>query len=132
MSESELKLLDKKAVRAFLGTELADRMRKAFSEKRLHREQHFMVGIPARKLIAEQDSDELQLLQGIIDAYIEESDGSITLIDYKTDRLTGTEEFKARYAIQLELYASALTQLTGKPVTQKMIYSTFMNKQIML
>ena len=132
MSESELKLLDKNAVRAFFGTELADRMRKAFSEKRLYREQHFMVGIPARKLIAEQDSDELQLLQGIIDAYIEESDGSITLIDYKTDRLKGTEEFKARYGIQLELYASALTQLTGKPVTQKMIYSTFMNKQIML
>ena len=132
MSESELKLLDKNAVRAFFGTELADRMRKAFSENRLYREQHFMVGIPARKLIAEQDSDELQLLQGIIDAYIEESDGSITLIDYKTDRLKGTEEFKARYGIQLELYASALTQLTGKPVTQKMIYSTFMNKQIML
>lgn len=132
MSESELKLLDKKAVRAFLGTELADRMRKAFSENRLHREQHFMVGIPARKLMAEQDSDELQLLQGIIDAYIEECDGSITLIDYKTDRLMDEEEFKARYAIQLELYASALTQLTGRPVTQKMIYSTFMNKQIML
>ena len=132
MSESELKLLDKNAVRAFFGTALADRMRKAFSENRLYREQHFMVGIPARKLIAEQDSDELQLLQGIIDAYIEESDGSITLIDYKTDRLKGTEEFKARYGIQLELYASALTQLTGKPVTQKMIYSTFMNKQIML
>ena len=132
MSESELKLLDKKAVRAFLGTELADRMRKAFSENRLHREQHFMVGIPARKLIAEQDSDELQLLQGIIDAYIEECNGSITLIDYKTDRLTDEEEFKTRYAIQLELYASALTQLTGRSVTQKMIYSTFMNKQIML
>lgn len=132
MSESELKLLDKKAVKAFFDTELADRMRKAFSENRLHREQHFMVGIPARKLIAKQDSDELQLLQGIIDAYIEECDGSITLIDYKTDRLKDEEEFKSRYAVQLELYASALTQLTGRPVTQKMIYSTFMNKQIML
>ena len=132
MSEAHLKLLDKQAVRDFLATELANRLGEAAKEGRLHREQHFMVGVPARELITAQDSDELQLLQGIIDAYIEETDGSITLIDYKTDRVQSEDELKERYAVQLELYAAALTQLTDKPICQKIIYSTFMKRQLML
>ena len=132
MTETALKLLDKDAVRDFFRTELAGHMREAAVDGRLKREQHFMIGKPARELIASQDSDELQLLQGIIDAYIEETDGSITLIDYKTDRTASEEELKARYGVQLKLYAEALTQLTSKPVRQKIIYSTFMKRQIML
>ena len=132
MTETALKLLDKDAVRDFFRTELAGHMREAAVDGRLKREQHFMIGKPARELIASQDSDELQLLQGIIDAYIEETDGSITLIDYKTDSTASEEELKARYGVQLKLYAEALTQLTSKPVRQKIIYSTFMKRQIML
>lgn len=132
MTEAVLELLDKDAVRDFFKTELAEHMREAARDDRLRREQHFMIGRPARELIASQDSDELQLLQGIIDAYIEEKDGSITLIDYKTDRTASEAELAERYRIQLELYAAALEQLTARPVQQKIIYSTFMKRQIML
>ncbi len=44
-----------------------------------------MVGIPARDM-DEADSDELVLIQGIIDAWFEDEDGAV-LVDYKTDRI---------------------------------------------
>ena len=91
-----------------------------------------MVGIPAERLDASQHSAELQLLQGIIDAYIEEKDGSITLIDYKTDRVDSEEDLVERYRVQLELYRDALEQLTHKPVREVIIYSTLFGKQIEL
>lgn len=42
------------------------------------------MGIPARA-VGPVDSDELVVIQGIIDAYFEE-DGELILVDYKTDR----------------------------------------------
>ena len=132
MKPEELELLDRRAVRIFLESELGMRMAEAFRNGRLKREQHFMAGIPARELIPEQESEELQLLQGIIDAYIEETDGSITLIDYKTDRISSGEELAGLYRAQLELYRRALEQLTGKKVGEMILYSTFLRRQIML
>ena len=90
-----------------------------------------MAGIPASELIRGQSSDELQILQGIIDAYFEE-DGDIILVDYKTDRLREESGFRERYAMQLKLYARALNQLTKKTVRQSIIYSTFLKKEIVV
>ncbi len=132
MLPAELDILDVPALRVFASSGLHDRMKAAFHEGRLRREQHFMAGIPAKELISAQESDEFQILQGIIDAYIEEADGSITLIDYKTDRNVSDEELKALYRVQLELYSRALEQLTGKTVGQRIIYSTFLKKELML
>ena len=74
-----------------------------------------------------------QLIQGIIDMYFEE-DGELVLIDYKTDRVNksaaGEQELVKRYAIQLNYYAKALAQLTGKCVKEKIIYSFTMGKEI--
>ena len=46
------------------------------------------------------------------------------LLDYKTDRVDEkTVEKVARgYALQLDLYARALTDITGIPVKQKYLY----------
>ncbi|MDD5833005.1 MAG: helicase-exonuclease AddAB subunit AddA [Clostridiales bacterium] len=130
--EEELSLIDWERLRSFLSSELGRRMAAAHKTGRLRREQHFMAGFPARELVEEQDSDELQLLQGIIDAYIEEEDGSITLIDYKTDRVGSGQELKDRYQVQLELYKRALEQLTEKRVGEMLIYSTCLEKVISL
>ena len=61
------------------------------------------------------DSDELVLIQGIIDAYFEEQDG-LVLMDYKTDRVDNEEILIQHYQEQLDYYGRALTQMTGKPV----------------
>ena len=100
----------------------------ALAEGRLHREQQFIIGIPAREMGA-GDSDELVLIQGIIDAYFEEPDG-LVLMDYKTDRADNEEVLIRHYREQLDYYGRALTQMTGKPVKERLIYSFALNRAI--
>ena len=75
-----------------------------------------------------------QLIQGIIDLCFEE-DGELVIVDYKTDRVmkgkAGEKELVKRYAIQLDYYAKALEQLTGKTVKEKIVYSFTLGKEIM-
>lgn len=119
----------RRMIAAFRKTELSSLMEEASKSGTLHREQHFMVGLPARSLSEEKTSEELELLQGIIDAYIEEDDG-ILLIDYKTDSVETEAALSERYALQLELYAKALSQIFRKEVKRKIIYSTHFAKEI--
>ncbi len=120
----------------FLESSLGRRMAQAETEGKLYRERQFMIGIPASEMKNGPKSDELVLIQGVIDAYIEEEDG-FTLIDYKTDHVPKEEEageklLKERYQVQLDYYARALTQLTGKKVKEKWIYSFGLRKAIQL
>ena len=87
-----------------------------------------MIGIRAREMEL-ADSDELVLVQGVIDAYIEEAEGSV-LIDYKTDRVKEAEELKKRYQVQLFYYIRALEQVTGKPVKEALLYSLHLQEEI--
>lgn len=116
----------------FFCSELGRRMRRAAAEGRLHKEQQFVIGVPARELEL-ADSPELVLIQGIVDAYIEEEDGLI-LIDYKTDYLEAGQEqlLRDRYGVQLRCYERALSQMTGKRVKEKLIYSMTLQKAIEL
>lgn len=117
-------------VAQFLCTPLAAEMADAARRGELRREQRFMAGIPARELSADTDSEELQLLQGIIDAWMITEDGGICLIDYKTDHVRTAEELRERYAVQLALYARALEQITGRTVEKQLIYSTALGETI--
>ncbi len=75
------------------------------------------------------EEPETVLVQGIIDVYFEEPDGLVVL-DYKTDRVKSEEELKEKYQGQLEYYARALEQITGKRVREKAIYSFTLGKEI--
>lgn len=68
-------------------------------------------------------------MQGIIDVYFEEEDGLVVL-DYKTDRVRTADELVRRYQSQLTYYARALSQITGKAVKEKIIYSFALGKEI--
>ncbi|MDO4265850.1 MAG: helicase-exonuclease AddAB subunit AddA [Eubacteriales bacterium] len=136
LPEEEARLIDPEVLREFLKSPLAARMRDAKKRGRLYREQRFMIGLPACELSKESASKELQLLQGIMDAYFENEDGTLTLVDYKTDsfyQMTQEEAVKEllkRYSIQLSLYRKALCQLTEKEVKETLIYSTFLKREI--
>ena len=121
----------RRTVAVFRKTELAAEMKEAFLQGKLYREQHFMLGLPAAELTPGTASGELQLMQGIIDAYMI-TPGGIRLVDYKTDRVETEETLISRYALQLELYARALEQLLRVPVTEKLIYSTCLGKAVKL
>ena len=58
-----------------------------------------MVGIPASEMGKGLQSEELVLIQGVIDAYIEEADGFI-LIDYKTDYVPKEDTTKRRRTVK--------------------------------
>ena len=130
LPEEEAERLDKQELTRFLETPLAIRMAEAAERQALWREQHFMVGIPANQLNKDAGSAELQIVQGIIDAYFEEPDGSIVLVDYKTDRVKDASVLKARYALQLRLYAKALEQLLDQPIRECLIYSARLGQTV--
>ncbi|SFS09585.1 helicase-exonuclease AddAB subunit AddA [Enterocloster citroniae] len=134
LDQESRELINGRDIWAFLKSPLGKRMAKAQEEGRIHKEQQFIIGIPAREM-DRGDSDELVLIQGIIDAYLDEPDG-LVLIDYKTDRVPGNDREQGaamlaeRYRVQLDYYERALTQLTGKRVKERMIYSLALQRSI--
>ena len=115
----------------FLDSSLAERMYTADCAGNLHREQPFMLGIPADEVEECFPGSETVLIQGIIDIYLEEKDG-LVVADYKTDAVHRPEELAERYRLQLDYYARALETITGKKVKEKIIYSFRLEKEIML
>lgn len=113
----------------FLHSDVASRMRKASLCGKCFAEQPFVLGVEAGKIYPDMSSDEWLLVQGIIDVYFEEDDGLVVL-DYKTDKVSCSEELIRRYQAQLVYYAEALERLTGKKVKEKVIYSFALQKQI--
>ena len=104
-------------------------MSRAARCKALFKEQPFVLGIDASEIYPQDQSGEKILVQGIIDVYFGESDGLVVL-DYKTDKVRSAGELKEKYHAQLDYYARALTQLTGKPVKEKIIYSFTLGEEI--
>lgn len=121
INELQVKSVNPCDINTFVQSDIGKRTASAVKNGRARREQPFVFEY------------EGQLIQGIIDMYFEE-DGELVLIDYKTDRINksvaGEQELVKRYAIQLNYYAKALAQLTGKCVKEKIIYSFTLGKGI--
>lgn len=119
MNELQVKSVNPWDINTFVQSDTGRRVANAVNCGSVRREQPFVFEY------------EGQLIQGIIDLYFEE-DGEFVLVDYKTDRVmkgeAGEKELVRRYAIQLDYYAKALTQLTGKNVKEKIIYSFALGK----
>jgi ATP-dependent helicase/nuclease subunit A len=90
-----------------------------------------MIGVPMKEMERDVDSEELVLVQGIIDVYFEEEDG-LVLLDYKTDYVEKNqgEKLVEKYRAQLQWYKRALEQMTGKKVKETLIYSFRLSKSL--
>ena len=130
MQENAIDMVYPGVLTKFFHSDIAERMKLADQNGKLRKESQFVVGIPAKEM-DKTDSDELILLQGIIDAWFEEDDG-LVLVDYKTDHVKegGEKILLDRYQIQLHYYARALAQITGKKVKEAVIYSLALQKEI--
>ncbi|MBE4909282.1 helicase-exonuclease AddAB subunit AddA [Bacillus luteolus] len=113
----------------FFHTEIGKRLTKAPYCKR---EIPFSLALPANEAYAkwEQAEEENILVQGVIDCIFED-ENRLTLIDYKTDAITGRykggfEEAKPileeRYRTQIELYTKAIEYIWKKPLTHRYLY----------
>lgn len=124
-------LVDRKKILLFLESDLAVRMKKAAAAGKLHREQPFMLGVPADRLGQEYPAQELVLVQGIIDVYLEE-DAQLLLADYKTDVIQKGQDLIDRYRVQLDYYAEALERITGMPVAKRVLYSFCLGEEVVV
>ena len=100
----------------FTGSNLC---RRAVQSPRLLKEQPFNL---YADILVEGKAQRV-LVQGIIDCAFLEQDGYVVL-DYKTDHAAGVadEVFCRRYHNQLNLYARALEEATGKPVRERCVF----------
>ncbi|MGH2569730.1 MAG: PD-(D/E)XK nuclease family protein, partial [bacterium] len=59
-------------------------------------------------------------LTGTIDVLVEETDGALRIVDWKTDRIgrSSGEDAKERYRGQAAAYARAVSEITGRSVTE--------------
>lgn len=134
LTEADIKLLDENKLYRFIQSDIAKRMKIAAASGKLYKEQQFVMGVKANEINSNLKSEELVLVQGIIDVYFEE-EGQWVLLDYKTDSVfgRGAEDILIkRYRVQLQYYQKALEQLTGKKVKDRIIYSFSLNKEIYL
>ena len=129
LSEDDVKKLKQDYIYGFAMSDVAKRMMKAKQQGKLYQEQQFVIGIEAREVVRNTDSEELVLIQGIIDVFFEE-DGELVLLDYKSDLVSNEEQLVKRYRVQLQYYKRALEQMLQKRVKEMLLYSLSLAKEI--
>lgn len=133
LSEEYAACVTTKDIQKFLNCESGKRMQTAAIGGKLYKEQPFVLGIPMKDVYPELKhsiSDDIVLVQGIIDVYFEEK-GELVVLDYKTDKVYKASQLVERYRAQLDYYARALEQITGKRVKEKIIYSVTLQEEIL-
>lgn len=134
----------------FANSELGRRMKAAYQQGELYREAQFVLGlyeseIEEFKRVAEimgteqklekprkvEQKGDIVLIQGIIDVYFVEND-KIVIVDYKTDYVKEPWQLIHHYYVQLELYKRAVQQITGRQVTEEILYSVTLGKEVKL
>ena len=131
LTKEQAEAVNRKQVGQFFQSQIAKRM---LASSYLVREYRFAVEIPASQAAPESSqnlplTDHTVVLQGAVDCAFEE-DGELVIVDYKSDRSSQPEELWRRYHKQLELYAMAMEQCTGKPVKECLLYSFHWNQEI--
>ena len=115
----------------FLSSPLAEELRRA---KQIRREYPFTLLMDASEYDPAAVSGDSILLQGIVDCCFESADGTLTVVDFKTDRVNGgrLRERAEHYRPQLEAYSTALTRVLEKRVARKVLYFLFAGEAVEL
>ncbi len=129
LTEEMAECIRPQEILGFLNSPIGKRVRIASQNEVYHAEQPFVIGIDAKRVYPQADTQELVLVQGIVDVYFEE-DGELVILDYKTDKVQCESELAERYHAQLNYYAEAIGNLTGQKVKEKVIYSFALQKEI--
>ena len=82
--------------------------------------------------IYENELEDDILVQGIIDLYYINEKDELVLIDYKTDYVQNEIELVEKYKTQLDIYITALEEALNRRVIKTYIYSTYLDKEIIV
>ena len=120
LTEPERDAIDLGAVSRLFASPLGRRMKAA---KELRREFRFTLLEDAGALFPGVPEGETLLMQGVVDCFFVE-DGAVTIVDYKTDRVSAQEapERAERYRAQVRTYARALRRILGLPVRECLLW----------
>ena len=115
-------------IAAFFASPLGREVRNAPT---LRREFKFSLLVDAGEYYPGAGEGEQVLLQGVIDCCFETPDG-ITVVDFKTDRVTEhTVQARAEeYRPQLMAYSRALEEMTGCPVKRRVLWFFALDKAV--
>ncbi len=134
LSEKNVRLIRMPEIDLFVKSELFVEM---YNAKKLYRELRFNSRLDSTLFTEDKEraaalDGTTVLVQGVIDCIIEDSDGELHLVDYKTDRMT-REEFKShalaekkmndKHALQLTYYSLAIEKMFGKRPKTVRVYS---------
>ncbi|MDD4124545.1 MAG: UvrD-helicase domain-containing protein [Eubacteriales bacterium] len=121
-------LIDVKSAEEFFKSPL----KKQISESpAVYREKRFNL-IEKSSLVSDKDGESV-MIQGVIDCFFQNPDGTYTVVDYKTDRLPregGEEILISRHSLQIKYYCRAAEKITGKRVNGAYLYSFSLGKAI--
>lgn len=129
LSEEESRVVPLDKVSRFFQSQLYQRMK---TSSHLMREKQFTISIPAGYFnpdLKGEAAKEPTLMQGVVDAAFVEN-GSIVVVDYKTDHVKNGAELAALYTDQLHVYAYAMQEITGMKVSELILYSFALDQQV--
>jgi len=108
-------------LRRFLCSELAEELRRS---PEIKREYPFTVLMDAREIDPSAAEGEEILLQGIVDCCFLQPDGTLAVVDFKTDHVFGKDlrQRAERYRPQLTAYSAALERVLERKVTRRVLY----------
>ncbi|MBD5099676.1 MAG: helicase-exonuclease AddAB subunit AddA [Clostridiales bacterium] len=106
---------------SFFQSGLGQRLRKS---QRVEREFKFSLLAAAADYYEQAEPGEEVLLQGVVDCWFAEADGTVTVVDFKTDRVNeNTVAHRAEeYRPQLDAYTRALSQAAGVAVGRRCLW----------
>lgn len=126
MSMDEIETININWIVKFIQSDIFKEIYIANKSEKLFKEKAIDYNIKLKNLFKDEniEEDEKIMVVGIIDLFFENENGEIILLDYKTDYVTkeNLEEVKARYKVQLDLYKSAIEDISGKKVAKKGLY----------
>ena len=99
------------------------------NSKGIYREQRFNLSVD----VFDGDLHADVLVQGVIDLFYENDDGTYTVVDFKTDRVFGDDAESVlieRHREQLMYYKRAVEEMTGCEVKNTYIYSFSLMREI--
>ena len=114
---------------AFFCSELGVRLRRS---PRVEREFKFSLLVPAGDYYDGTPPGEEVLLQGVVDCWFVEEDGAVTVVDFKTDRVSeaGVERRAEDYRPQLDAYTRALARAAGVAVKRRYLWFFSMGRAV--
>lgn len=119
LSHEQAEMVDLSLVSHFFESPLGLRLRES---REIYREFRFTLLVDADDPYSPPENEQV-LMQGIIDCLIVEPEG-LTIVDYKTDRISAAAVPKAaaHYAAQIRAYARCAQRIFGLPVRERIIY----------